>query len=179
MLFNSFEFAVFLPIMFFACWYACGSSWRMQNVVLLAGSLVFYGWWDPRFLGLMLFSAVLDFTVSNLIHSTQHPVGRKALLGCSLVINFGILAVFKYCNFFISSLNDALALAGFSPATTSASIPSRPSVPPSTSTDDNCSPHAISSPGSPSSPSFPNLSPDLSKEQGTCCRSSSAAAASA
>ena len=86
MLFNSFEFAVFLPIMFFACWYACGSSWRMQNVVLLAGSLVFYGWWDPRFLGLMLFSAVLDFTVSNLIHSTQHPVGRKALLGCSLVI---------------------------------------------------------------------------------------------
>jgi D-alanyl-lipoteichoic acid acyltransferase DltB (MBOAT superfamily) len=116
MLFNSFEFAVFLPVMFFACWYACGSSWRMQNVVLLAGSLVFYGWWDPRFLALMLFSAVLDFTVSNLIHSTQHPVARKALLGCSMVINFGILAVFKYCNFFISSLNDALALAGFSPA---------------------------------------------------------------
>mgnify|MGYP003345637850 FL=1 len=115
MLFNSFEFALFLPIMFFACWYACGSSWQLQNLLLLAGSLVFYGWWDPRFLGLMLFSATLDFTVSNLIYNTRQPTARKALLACSLIINFGILAVFKYCNFFITSLNEALTLAGFSP----------------------------------------------------------------
>lgn len=116
MLFNSFEFAVFLPVMFFTCWFACGRSWQLQNLVLLAGSLVFYGWWDPRFLALMLFSATLDFTVSNLIHNTENALARKALLSCSLLINFGILAVFKYCNFFIGSLNDALALAGFSPA---------------------------------------------------------------
>lgn len=116
MLFNSFEFAVFLPVMFFTCWFACGRSWQLQNLVLLAGSLVFYGWWDPRFLALILFSATLDFTVSNLIHTSENALARKALLSCSLLINFGILAVFKYCNFFIGSLNDALALAGFSPA---------------------------------------------------------------
>jgi alginate O-acetyltransferase complex protein AlgI len=116
MLFNSFEFALFLPLMFVVYWYLCARRWRLQNVVLLAGSLVFYGWWDPRFLGLMLFSAVLDFTVGNLIHRAQSAVVRRGLLGVSIGVNFGILGVFKYYNFFAESLNEALGVCGFGPA---------------------------------------------------------------
>jgi D-alanyl-lipoteichoic acid acyltransferase DltB (MBOAT superfamily) len=117
MLFNSFEFALFLPLMFVVYWYLCSRRWRIQNVVLLAGSLVFYGWWDPRFLGLMLFSAVLDFTVGNLIHRARSVALRRGLLGISIGVNFGILGVFKYYNFFAESLNDALSACGIGPAT--------------------------------------------------------------
>ena len=137
MLFNSFEFAVFLPVMFLAYWYLCPflsdvvksirslgiadmasgqGGWQLQNLLLLAGSLVFYGWWDPRFLGLMLFSAVLDFCVGNLIYRSQSTIARRSWLATSMVINFGILGVFKYYNFFAGSLNDALAFAGVDPA---------------------------------------------------------------
>ncbi|MFM7037121.1 MAG: MBOAT family O-acyltransferase [Planctomycetaceae bacterium] len=118
MLFNSFEFALFLPLMFVVYWYLCGRSWRVQNLVLLAGSLVFYGWWDPRFLGLMLFSAVLDFSVGNLIHRARSVAVRRGLLGISIGVNFGILGVFKYYNFFAESLNDVLGACGFGPAVT-------------------------------------------------------------
>lgn len=118
MLFNSFEFALFLPLMFVVYWYLCGRRWRIQNVVLLAGSLVFYGWWDPRFLGLMLFSAVLDFTVGNLIHRARSVALRRGLLGISIGVNFGILGVFKYYNFFAESLNDALGACGIGPVAT-------------------------------------------------------------
>lgn len=116
MLFNSIEFALFLPLIFVVYWYLCGRQWRIQNVVLLAGSLVFYGWWDPRFLGLMLFSAVLDFSVGNLIHRSQSVALRRGLLAVSIGVNFGILGVFKYYNFFAESLNEALTSCGFSPA---------------------------------------------------------------
>ncbi|MGV2335907.1 MAG UNVERIFIED_CONTAM: hypothetical protein LVR18_17915 [Planctomycetaceae bacterium] len=116
MLFNSFEFALFLPLIFVAYWYLCGRHWRIQNVVLLAGSLVFYGWWDPRFLGLMLFSAVLDFTVGNLIYRARSVAARRGLLGISIGVNFGILGVFKYYNFFAESLNEALGACGIGPA---------------------------------------------------------------
>ncbi|MFM7056412.1 MAG: MBOAT family O-acyltransferase [Planctomycetota bacterium] len=116
MLFNSIEFALFLPLMFVVYWYCCGRSWRVQNGVLLGGSLVFYGWWDPRFLGLMLFSAVLDFSVGNLIDRSQSVAVRRGWLALSIGVNFGILGIFKYYNFFAESLNEALVAVGFSPA---------------------------------------------------------------
>ncbi len=116
MLFNSAEFAIFLPLMFVVYWYCCGRDRRVQNVVLLAGSLVFYGWWDPRFLGLILFSAVLDFCVGNLIDRSQSVLVRRGLLALSICVNFGILGMFKYYNFFAESLNESLLACGFSPA---------------------------------------------------------------
>lgn len=116
MLFNSAEFAIFLPLMFVVYWYCCGRDRRVQNVVLLTGSLVFYGWWDPRFLGLMLFSALLDFSVGNLIDRSQSVAVRRGLLAVSICVNFGILGIFKYYNFFAESLNDSLVALGFSPA---------------------------------------------------------------
>ena len=112
MLFNSIEFAIFLPLVFFSYWYLCGHSWRIQNCLLLAASLVFYGWWDPRFLTLILASSLIDFGVGNAIFRTKSVFLRRAFLSVSIVLNFGMLALFKYYNFFVDSLSDALQLWG-------------------------------------------------------------------
>jgi D-alanyl-lipoteichoic acid acyltransferase DltB (MBOAT superfamily) len=88
-------------------------GWRRQNVLLLAASYVFYGWWDPRFLGLIALSTVVDFYCARAIANTSDARRRKALLTISLVINFGFLATFKYFNFFMDSFAVALEALGF------------------------------------------------------------------
>lgn len=112
MLFNSLEFAIFLPLIFFSYWYLCGSSWRTQNCLLLAASLVFYGWWDPRFLSMILATSLLDFFVGNAISRSRSVFYRRAFLSVSILLNFGTLALFKYYNFFVDSLTEALQLSG-------------------------------------------------------------------
>jgi len=88
-------------------------GWRRQNVLLLAASYVFYGWWDPRFLGLIALSTVVDFSCARAIANTSDARRRKALLTISLVINFGFLATFKYFNFFMDSFAVVLEALGF------------------------------------------------------------------
>src|SRR5215471_12549396 len=77
-------------------------QWRQQNAVLLCASYFFYGWWDWRFLLLMICSTVIDFFIARQIARASDR-SRRLLLITSLVINFAILGFFKYFNFFIDS----------------------------------------------------------------------------
>lgn len=112
MLFNSVEFACFLPIVFLLYWFVFRKTFKAQNVLLLIASYYFYVCWDWRFLLLLAFSTVFDFVSGNKIHSTNTPSLKKALLWITIIINIGLLAYFKYFNFFIESFNDTLNLIG-------------------------------------------------------------------
>lgn len=112
MLFNSLIFAIFLPLVFILYWIIPTKKFRLQNLVLLAASWVFYGWWDWRFLGLLIFSAMVDYVVGLLMYPQTNIMKRKALMGVSLVLNLGLLAFFKYFNFFADSLQAAFATLG-------------------------------------------------------------------
>ena len=81
--------------------------------MLLLASYFFYGWWDWRFLGLMILSTTLDFIIAQKIDASSDARQRKALLVASLVVNFAFLGFFKYFNFFIDSLATSLAAVGF------------------------------------------------------------------
>ena len=113
MLFNSIEFAVFLPIVFLLYWMVAGRSLPIQNLFVTIVSYVFYGWWDVRFLALIAVSTLIDFAVGLGLAATDSPGRRKVLLWTSLVSNLGILGFFKYCNFFAESFADAFSLLGF------------------------------------------------------------------
>lgn len=112
MLFNSIEFAIFLPLIFVLYWFIFPKNRKAQNLLLMGASYMFYGWWDWRFLGLILFSSILDFFAGKFIESSKRPKLRKAVLSISLVGNLGLLATFKYYDFFILSLQDSLSVLG-------------------------------------------------------------------
>ncbi|AWW32541.1 MBOAT family protein [Echinicola strongylocentroti] len=112
MLFNSIEFAFFLPIVFFIYWLVLKNTVKGQNIWLLVASYFFYGWWDWRFLFLILFSSVVDYTIGLNLHKATKESKRKLLLFLSVFINIGFLCYFKYFNFFLDSLNEAFTLLG-------------------------------------------------------------------
>lgn len=112
MLFNSIEFFLFLPIVFCLYWFVFKKSLKIQNILLLVASYVFYGWWDYRFLSLILFSTLIDYWVGRQLEISEDNKKRKQLLAISLLVNLGLLGVFKYYNFFIESWIDAWAMAG-------------------------------------------------------------------
>lgn len=87
MLFNSFEFALFLPLTFLVYWWVAKNSLRWQNVLLLTASYVFYGAWDWRFLSLILISSFTDYFVGLRLIQTKPQIKRKILLGLSLGID--------------------------------------------------------------------------------------------
>ena len=103
MLFNSIQFALFLPVVFAAYWLIGRRNIRLQNLFLLVASYYFYGCWSWKFLLLIVVSSVVDFVVGWLMHDTEKPLHRKLLLAASLATNLGILGFFKYYNFFIES----------------------------------------------------------------------------
>lgn len=105
MLFNSLEFAIFLPLVFFLYWFVFKKLY-WQNFLIAFASYVFYGWWDWRFLSLILFSTVVDYSIGILLDVKKDQLSRKILLWTSILINLGLLGVFKYYNFFIDSLYD-------------------------------------------------------------------------
>jgi len=80
--------------------------------MLLAASYVFYGWWDWRFLGLIFFTTSLDYWVSLKVAATQNERAKKAYLSISIVCNLGLLAAFKYFNFFVQSFVDMATKVG-------------------------------------------------------------------
>ena len=112
MLFNSIEFAVFLPIVFILYWFVTESKLKLQNLLLLLASYVFYGWWDWRFLSLIVFSSFVDYYIGRGLLRTNDKVKRKILLWCSILVNIGFLGFFKYYNFFVESFVDAFKLFG-------------------------------------------------------------------
>ncbi len=63
MLFNSIEFAIFLPLVFVLYWFVTNRNLKFQNALIVVSSFVFYGWWDWRFLFLLLFSSLMDFCI--------------------------------------------------------------------------------------------------------------------
>lgn len=112
MLFNSLTFPVFLALVLTGYWMLPGR--RSRVLWLLGSSYVFYGWWDWRFLGLILASSLIDF-VAGLRVGTGSAGRRRAWLAMSLVTNLGILGTFKYLDFFAGSAAWALQQAGFTP----------------------------------------------------------------
>ncbi|MFN6176982.1 MAG: MBOAT family O-acyltransferase [Flavobacteriales bacterium] len=112
MLFNSIDFAVFLPLVFLLYWTVFNRTLRLQNGFLLVVSAVFYGWWDWRYLGLVFISAAIDYVVAISLDGTSDEKRRRWLLTLSMVANLGMLGFFKYCDFFITSFNDAFTFMG-------------------------------------------------------------------
>lgn len=104
MLFNSIEFAIFLPIVFILYWFFTAENLRIQNLLVVVASYIFYGWWDWKFLSLIVFSTILDYTIGRLLKSQKDLLKRKILLWSSILVNLGFLGVFKYYNFFLDSL---------------------------------------------------------------------------
>jgi alginate O-acetyltransferase complex protein AlgI len=124
MLFNSVQFAVFLPIVFLLYWQIAPRSLGLRNAFLLAVSYFFYGWWDWRFLILLFVSSAVDFGVARWLEVARESQ-RRAILSISLVVNLGTLGFFKYFNFFADSLHRALGACGVevSPVTLSVLLP--------------------------------------------------------
>ncbi|MBF0449795.1 MAG: MBOAT family protein [Candidatus Magnetomorum sp.] len=112
MLFNSFEFFIFLPIVFFIYWFITDKNLSVQNVFIVIASYIFYGWWDWRFLSLIILSSLVDYSVGLGIGKTNDIAKRKILLFISIVVNIGCLAVFKYFNFFVESFYDVFTFFG-------------------------------------------------------------------
>ena len=110
MLFNSAQFVVFFLIVYGLYLVL---SHRYQNPLLLVASYVFYGSWDWRFLGLMLFSTTMDYGFGLLLGRVQDQARRKLILTTSIAVNLGVLFVFKYFNFFAASADRLLSLVGF------------------------------------------------------------------
>ncbi len=109
MLFNSVAFAIFLPIIL-SVYYVLGR--KSQNVWILLASLVFYGWWDPRFLLLLAVPTIIDYLCARQIKRASTRRVRKGYLVFSLVTNLSILGFFKYFNFFIDSAAQILEALG-------------------------------------------------------------------
>ena len=110
MLFNSLEFFIFLPVVLAVYFFL---SLRGQNAWLLAASYVFYGYWDWRFLGLILLSTGVDYVVGLKLRDATNPDHRKRLLAVSMITNLGILGLFKYYGFFVGSMAVLLEKFGF------------------------------------------------------------------
>lgn len=125
MLFNSFDFAIFLPLVFVLYWFVVGKNLKLQNLLLVVASYVFYGWWDYRFLSLIFFSTVVDYAVGVGLGKATAPTKRKLLLATSLIVNLGLLGFFKYYNFFVDSFVSSFAFFGheFSASTLSIVLP--------------------------------------------------------
>jgi len=106
--FNSLQFAAFLPIVLMIYWQL---SRRGQNLFLLGASYLFYGFWDWRFLGLLLLSTTVDYVTGTVLASSRED-RRRLVLGVSLLTNLGILGFFKYFNFFVDSAERMLDKVG-------------------------------------------------------------------
>jgi len=102
MLFNSFEFPIFLAIVFGLYWIIPSNRLSWRNLLLLVASYVFYGWWDWRFLTLIFLSSLVDYLVGLYMPGGSQKK-RRWLLGASLFMNLGALGFFKYFNFFVES----------------------------------------------------------------------------
>lgn len=111
MIFNSIAFFIFLPIVYFLYWKICNKTLAIQNILLLLASYFFYGWWSKYFLGLLILSTLLDFLYGFGVAS-RHRNKAKLFLWLSIINNLGILAIFKYYDFFAVQLHLAFTQIG-------------------------------------------------------------------
>ena len=122
MLFNSTAFLLFLPTVFFLYWFVFKNQLRAQNVLLLVASYIFYGWWDWRFLSLIIASTFLDYFIALALQKTERSSKRKVLLAISLAGNLGMLGFFKYYNFFVTSWIEVWSSVGITMEATTLNI---------------------------------------------------------
>ena len=109
MLFNSIQFAIFLPIVFLLYWFVFDRfiskskhQLKLQNAFVVAASYVFYGWWDWRFLLLIAFTSFCSWGSGLLIGKAESKGKAKTWMWLNIVLNLGILALFKYYDFFVT-----------------------------------------------------------------------------
>ena len=122
MLFNSIDYLIFLPTVFFIYWTLLKNSVKFQNWLILTASIVFYGWWDWRYLSLLVISSLTDYLVGIKLSTTTDFNVRKRYLYLSLFFNLGLLCFYKYFNFFIESFVNASYALGIHPNITSLNI---------------------------------------------------------
>ncbi len=113
MLFNSLQYAIFLPVIFVLYWFVTQGKLKLQNIMLLVASYFFYGCWDWRFVFLLAFSTLLDYYSGLAIYNNTEKAKKKMWLIISVGINLGFLGFFKYYNFFIDSFAELLGSMGF------------------------------------------------------------------
>ncbi|MFM7399954.1 MAG: MBOAT family protein, partial [Bacteroidota bacterium] len=111
MQFISLEFLAFMPAVFVLYWFVFNRTIRLQNAFLLASSYFFYGWWSYKFLLLLIVSTLLDYLYGFGVGNPNKKKARLFLL-LSILNNLGILAFFKYYDFFISEVAAGLSLLG-------------------------------------------------------------------
>ncbi len=111
MSFNSIEFIIFFAAVFSLYWFLARlpQGLKIQNVLIVIASYLFYGWWDWRFLSLLVVSTVIDFWVGVNLASQSDEKIRRLWLSASIIANLGLLGFFKYFNFFIESFNTAFS----------------------------------------------------------------------
>ncbi len=113
MLFNSIEFFVFLPVVFCIYWFLFKKNLKAQNCLLLISSYFFYGYWDWRFLSLIILSTLVDYFVAQQIFVTETKHLKRYWLWFSVLFNVGLLGFFKYYNFFINSWVEMFSSLGY------------------------------------------------------------------
>ncbi|MBK8668194.1 MAG: MBOAT family protein [Saprospiraceae bacterium] len=113
MYFNSIDFAVFLPVVFLLYWFVWQKNLQKQNLFIVLVSYIFYGWWDSRFLVLLVVSSMIDFFASQAIFRTTDVRKRRLWFILSIASNLGILGFFKYFNFFADNFASAFTFMGF------------------------------------------------------------------
>lgn len=114
MTFNSIEYLIFLPVVFLLYWFVFNKKVKIQNVLVLIASYLFYGLWDWRFLFLILASTIVDYFVGIAIHNNEEKKSKqKVWLWISVIFNVSLLGFFKYYNFFADSFIDMFQLFGY------------------------------------------------------------------
>ncbi len=113
MLFTSLEYFLFLPVVFALYWSLKSEKPDLQNGLLLIASYVFYGWWDWRFLLLLVSLALINYFIGLSIGKNEEKRIGKFWLITGLIINLGVLVIFKYFNFFIDSFIDLVSLLNY------------------------------------------------------------------
>lgn len=113
MLFNSINFAIFLPIVFLLYWFFTNKNLKLQNALLLVSSYFFYATWDWRFMFLLLFSTLLDYVTGLKMQNSENKKQKQFWFWLSIIINLGFLGVFKYYNFFAESFAESAGHLGW------------------------------------------------------------------
>ena len=113
MLFNSIEFLLFLPTIFFLYWFVFNKNLKYQNTLILVSSYLFYGWWDYRFLSLIFLSTIVDYVIGLSISNQSSKNKQKLLLWGSVLFNLSVLGFFKYYNFFVDSWVELFSSLGY------------------------------------------------------------------
>ena len=111
MLFPTFEFGIFFLIVFVVSW-ELRRTVDLRKLFLLAASYTFYGWWDWRFVGLLVVSSLANYLFGRALGGLERDGLRRTIVGLAVIANLSVLGFFKYYGFFLESLDDILITLG-------------------------------------------------------------------